>query len=84
MPRLCAPTMNPVESSHIEAIGYDAPTRQLHVKFSGGKTYAYHGVHPQEHVALMAAESHGAFLQKHIRPGKQAQEVPAPKGSRKK
>ena len=62
------PTMAPVTSSHVEAIGYDAPSKTLHVKFKGGATYQYGGVPEQRHVALVQAESKGNFLRKEIYP----------------
>lgn len=62
-------TMTPIESSsQIKAIGYDASTRMLAVTFiHSGSTYHYADVPPEKHAALMAAESKGSHLGKHIK-----------------
>ena len=60
--------MVPVESGHIEAIGYDAGKLELQVKFKAGKTYKYHGVTPAKHKALMASDSKGANFGSQIKP----------------
>ncbi len=67
-PKPASPKHTVVSSSHIESIGYDAPTRQLHVKFSNGNTHMYGGVTPEQHQDLMLADSKGGHFQKHIRP----------------
>ena len=36
--------MTEVESSHIEAIGYDSGVQQVRVRFKGGATYVYYDV----------------------------------------
>lgn len=54
-----------VKSSNIEAVAYEPGT--MLVRFSGGAVYRYRGVQVQEHAALMAAESLGAHLAKHIK-----------------
>ena len=59
--------MKPVESSTIEAIGYDPETRQMKVRFKSGGTYSYDGVPAHEHAKLMGAESHGSHFHKHIK-----------------
>lgn len=53
-------TLTPVKSSNIEAIGHDPATREMHVRFSGGKTYVVHGVSPEQHAEFMAASSKGS------------------------
>ena len=58
--------MIPVQSEAVSAIGYDG--QNLHITYrGGGKTY----IHPNvpRHVAdgLMAAESKGKYIAKHIR-----------------
>ena len=52
----------PVESSMIEAVGYDADTRTLRVVFNGGKIYTYERVPPEEFEGLLAAESKGRYM----------------------
>jgi hypothetical protein len=53
-------------SSNIEAIGYDAPTRTLGIRFRSGGEYHYHDVPDAAHEALLAAPSAGAHFYKHI------------------
>lgn len=60
--------MQPVNSSSIEAVGYDEPSRTLHVRFNSGTHYSYPNVDPEEHRALVEADSIGAHFSKHIRP----------------
>ncbi len=57
-----------VESSNIQAIGYDAETKVLRVEFKGGRQYEYAGVSPGIHTVLMGAESKGGFLALSIKP----------------
>lgn len=65
MTRIAA--MQPVQSSNIEKIGYDPPTRALRVRFKGGGTYEHKDVPPEKHEALMRAESKGAFYAREIK-----------------
>lgn len=59
----------PVESSQVKAIGYDAGTRTLAVKFMHGEGAIYHypDVAPETHQAFVAAESIGKFFGKQIK-----------------
>jgi hypothetical protein len=57
-----------VESSAIESVGYDARTRTLEVEYAGGEVYRYLGVPPRVHETLMRAESHGAFVNRRVKP----------------
>lgn len=55
--------MTPVQSSQIEAIGHDAATSTLRVKFKGsGSTYDYAGVPADVHGKFLKAESIGKFF----------------------
>lgn len=56
----------PVTSSNIHTIGYDPETKKLHVAFKGSGTYVYDGVSPEHHAALMASDSKGKYLAKHV------------------
>lgn len=58
--------LKPVKSSSVAAIGYDAQTQQLHVKFLKGGTYTYHDVPPRVHDELVRAKSIGQHLAKYI------------------
>lgn len=59
--------MVPVSSSNVDAVGYDSDKQQLHVRYKNGGTYAYHGVSPEKHIALMGAPSIGKHLHDHIK-----------------
>ena len=59
--------MKAVKSSSIAAYGYDHGTQKLAVQFkSGGQTYHYHGVPPDEAANLGRAKSIGSHIQAHI------------------
>lgn len=58
-----------VESSNIEAIGYDTDTNELYVEFKNGSTYKYMGVPFETYQELMDAESHGTYLNANIKKG---------------
>jgi hypothetical protein len=67
-----------VESSNIKSIGYENGT--LEVEFLNGGIFNYENVPPEEHAALMKAESVGKHLHANIKPvyvcrkvGKQAE-----------
>ncbi len=57
----------PVSSSAITSIGYDADARKLEIEYAGGRVWHYHDVSPDNHQALMDAPSHGAHLNAFIK-----------------
>jgi hypothetical protein len=65
---------SPVESSNIQAIGYDPQTRVMEVEFGRdvypgyphNRVYQYFEVPSEVHQALMNAPSHGEFLYEHV------------------
>jgi hypothetical protein len=57
----------PVNSSDIHAIGYDAETQTLEVEFIKGAVYQYTGVPPNEHEAIMNADSKGRYFNANIK-----------------
>ena len=63
--------MNPVKSSNVEAVGYDAARSVLHVRFKGGHHYSYEGVPPDLHAALHGGgkpdHSIGKFVHEQIK-----------------
>lgn len=61
------PEMLYVDSSNIEAVGYDEGAQELHVRFLTGATYAYYGVPRLLFDGLMAAPSKGSFLNREIK-----------------
>jgi len=52
-----------VSSSNIAEIGYDAESLTLEVAFKNGSVYQYLGVPKSVHSGLMAAASHGKYLE---------------------
>ena len=60
--------MNYVDSSNIEAIGYDADLQELHVRFLGSGLYVYKNVPSDVFDQIMNAESKGSFLNREIKP----------------
>lgn len=77
--------LTPVKSTRVEAIGYEAETQTLAIKFPPsrsapeGSTYHYADVSPETAAAFVAAESPGKFFETDIR-GKYAyvKQEPAP------
>ena len=57
----------PVTSSNIRSIGYDASTFTLEVEFHNGRVYQYSGVPESAYVGLVQAASHGSYFHQHIR-----------------
>jgi hypothetical protein len=62
------PKMNrqPVESSMIRSVGYDAASATLEVEFNSGKVYQYFEVPAEIHQELMEASSHGSYMRSAI------------------
>lgn len=58
--------MKAVDSSNVEAIGYDPDARTLHVRFKGGARYTYDDVSPAHHEDLIGAKSVGQHLYNNI------------------
>jgi len=56
-----------VTSSAIEAVGYDASTRRMKVRFTSGKVYDFCGVPESVHTELMKAHSKGTYYNDHIK-----------------
>lgn len=51
-----------VQSSNIDAVGYDETAGELHVRFkSSMATYVYQGVPPDVHARMMLSPSKGQF-----------------------
>ena len=58
---------NPVDSSNISSIGYDAGSQVLEVEFKSGKVYQYAGVPNDMADQLARADSKGRFFGQHIK-----------------
>jgi hypothetical protein len=69
------PTMQTVDSSNLDSVGYDSQSKTLHVQFKGGARYAYADVPSSAHAALMAAPSKGVHLNANIIGKYQSQKV---------
>lgn len=60
---------DPVQSSNIKSVGYDASTGTLQVEFRNGGLFDYAGVTPEQHAEMMGADSVGRYFHGHIRNG---------------
>ena len=69
------PELVPVKSSNIESVGHDADKSELHVRFKNGGTYVFPGITAAQHKNLLAADSIGSHLHKHIKPHSTARKV---------
>lgn len=56
----------PVESSFLTSVGYDADTAVLEIEFASGDVYQYFAVPPSVHRDLMDAPSPGAYFNRRI------------------
>lgn len=56
-----------VSSANIASIGYDSATKILEVEFLNGSIYQYFDVPESLYDGLMSADSHGKFLNEHIK-----------------
>lgn len=62
------PEMVFVDSSNIEAIGYDASTSELHVRFSkGGADYVFFNVEEWVYQEFLRADSKGRYFWQNVR-----------------
>lgn len=56
-----------VSSSNIRSVGYDPATKTLEVEFHSGGLYQYHQVPQSIYDGLMAASSHGRYLEQNVK-----------------
>jgi hypothetical protein len=62
------PEMILVDSTSVEAIGYDPGNRELHVRFvKSGETYVYYDVEEWEFEEFKRADSKGNYLNRNIK-----------------
>lgn len=59
--------MTPIESSNLEAIGYDEETMTLEIDFISGETYTYHPFTLTGYQEFLACESKGKFFYRFIK-----------------
>lgn len=69
-----APEMQMVDSSNIEAVGYDDESRELHVQFTTGRMYVYLDVDEFHFQEFLAADSKGSYLNREIKSRFQCEE----------
>ena len=70
------PEMVFVDSSNIEAIGYEAGSMELHVRFiKSGETYVYYSVEEFLFQEFLQSDSKGAFLNARIKPNYQGSKL---------
>jgi hypothetical protein len=62
------PEMQMVDSSSVEAVGYDADNGAIYVRFLSGDTYVYSGADQGTFEELLNAESVGNYLNRVIKP----------------
>ncbi len=62
------PEMHYVDSSNVEAIGYDPATQELHVRFlKSGETYVYYDVEEWVFDEMTQADSKGTYLNTNVK-----------------
>lgn len=59
--------MRNVFSSHVDQIGYDPETQELHVKYTKGQYAIYQDVPPDKAATVMGSASIGSALHEHIK-----------------
>jgi hypothetical protein len=58
---------DPVQSSALASVGYDAQTATLELEFSSGSVYRYLNVPAAVAAALSNAESHGRYFDEFVK-----------------
>lgn len=64
---MASPEMLFVDSSNIEAVGYDPDARELHVRFTSGTVYVYFDVDEYLYQELLRADSKGSYFNREIK-----------------
>jgi hypothetical protein len=57
----------PVSSSNLKSVGYDALQQILEIEFQNGSVYQYYDVPLEIYEGLMNAPSHGKFFHQYIK-----------------
>jgi hypothetical protein len=63
----CLVRIEPVKSSNISSIGYDAISSTLEVEFVSGAVYQCYKVPKSVYEGLMSAKSHGSYLAHYVK-----------------
>jgi hypothetical protein len=58
-----------VSSETVDQIAYEAPNNELHVRFLGGRHYAYSNVPESVYQSFLAAPSKGRFVHAVLKDG---------------
>lgn len=58
---------NPVKSSNLKSVGYNASTQTLEVEFKNGAVWHYEGVPQAKYDDMIEAESIGSYFSHNIR-----------------
>ena len=62
------PEMQMIDSTMIEAVGYEPDTQQLHVRFAkSGDTYVYYAVEEWVFSGMLESESKGQYFNATVR-----------------
>ncbi len=69
------PEMQFITSSNIEAVGYDASSQELHVRFLTGRTYIYYEVEEYKFTEMLSGSSVGTYLNQTIKPNHRYDEI---------
>lgn len=59
--------IKPVDSGHMDGVGYNSMDRVMTVRYKNGYEYHVHGVPPEEHRAMMDAPSQGEYYHAFIK-----------------
>ncbi|AEG93337.1 KTSC domain-containing protein [Ramlibacter tataouinensis] len=55
-------------SQGVRSLAYERDRQTLDIEFASRESYRYHGVEPEEFVALMTSGSLGIYVNQHIKP----------------
>jgi KTSC domain len=69
------PDMQMVDSSNVEAVGYDSAAREIYIRFLGGRTYAYGEADEHTFEELRSADSVGSYLNRVLKPNHPYREI---------
>lgn len=69
------PQMQPIASTMIKAVGYEADESKLYVQFQNGVTWAYDDVPEEMYDSLIGGGSAGAYFRNNIRDAFDGREI---------
>lgn len=72
----------PVKSTNVKSVGYDAKKKVLEVEFKSGGVYQYAGVPPEMYADLLKAESIGRFVSQVVGSGRKGLRIEEAKGEK--